>query len=238
MRIAIIPARGGSKRLPGKNIKTLSGKPLIVWTIEAALHSQLFDRVLVSTDCQSISDIAEQHGAIVPGLRPAILASDSATTNDVISHMVSVVEQRWGPTQTITLLQPTSPLRHAVNIVEAHALYQKRAAASVISVCPVEHPIQLCNTLPADGSMSGFLPKKDNLRSQELAPYYRINGAIYIFDRKFVGSISDIYGDKSYAYLMKVEESVDIDSPLDFDIAELIMSRRAAPVAARDMNTP
>lgn len=229
MKVAIIPARGGSKRLPGKNIKPLSGKPLIVWTIEAALESKLFDLVLVSTDCPSISDIAEQHGAIVPGLRPAKLASDTATTNDVISHMVSVVEPRWGKTQTITLLQPTSPLRRAINIVEAYALYEQRAATSVISVCPMDHPIQLCNTLPADGSMSGFLQKKDNIRSQELVSYYRINGAIYIFDRKFVGEISDIYGDKSYAYPMSIEESVDIDSPLDFDIAELIMSRRGVP---------
>lgn len=226
MKIAIIPARGGSKRLPGKNIKVLSGKPMIAWSIEAALNSTLFDRVLVSTDCQEISDIAEHYGAIVPCLRPAILANDTATTNDVISHMVAIVEAQWGNVNTITLLQPTSPLRTASNIVEAHALYEKMEAMSVISVCEMEHPVQLCNKLPADHSMSGFVQEKYNVRSQELESYYRINGAIYIFDRTFVGSLTGIYGDKSYAYIMKQDDSIDIDSMLDFDIAEIIMTRR------------
>ncbi|MCP2005988.1 UNVERIFIED_ORG: CMP-N-acetylneuraminic acid synthetase [Buttiauxella agrestis ATCC 33320] len=225
MRIAIIPARGGSKRLPGKNIKILSGKPLIAWSIEAAIDSNLFDRVLVSTDCEEIACVVEQYGAIVPCLRPAVLASDTATTCDVISHMVEIAENKWGKVRNITLLQPTSPLRKAVNIVEAHTLYEKMAANSVISVCQMEHPVQLCNKLPADHSMSGFLQKKNNLRGQELEPYYRINGAIYIFERKFVGALSDIYGDKSYAYLMRQEESVDIDNQLDFTFAELMMSQ-------------
>ncbi|NDO83371.1 CMP-N-acetylneuraminic acid synthetase [Citrobacter sp. NCU1] len=226
MKIAIIPARGGSQRLPGKNIKNLSGKPMIAWSIEAALNSTLFDLVLVSTDCQQISDIAEHYGAIVPCLRPAGLASDTATTNDVISHMVDIVEARWGDVDTITLLQPTSPLRTTLNIVEAHALYEEMDALSVISVCEMEHPVQLCNKLPADRSMSGFIQEKYNVRSQELESHYRINGAIYIFDRAFVGSLTTIYGDKSYAYIMRQDESVDIDSMLDFDIAEIIMTRR------------
>ncbi|MDA8481157.1 acylneuraminate cytidylyltransferase family protein [Citrobacter sp. Awk 4] len=226
MKIAIIPARGGSKRLPGKNIKILSGKPMIAWSIEAALNSTLFDLVLVSTDCREISDIAEHYGAVVPCLRPATLASDAATTNDVISHMVEVVEARWGGVDTITLLQPTSPLRTTSNIVEAHQLYEEMDALSVISVCEMEHPVQLCNKLPADHSMSGFIQEKYNVRSQELESYYRINGAIYIFDRVFVGSLTAIYGDKSYAYIMRQDESIDIDSLLDFDIAEIIMTRR------------
>ncbi|WET39828.1 cytidylyltransferase domain-containing protein [Citrobacter enshiensis] len=226
MKIAIIPARGGSRRLPGKNIKNLSGKPMIAWSIEAALNSTLFDLVLVSTDCQEISDIAEHYGAIVPCLRPAILASDTATTNDVISHMVAIVEAQWGNVNTITLLQPTSPLRTASNIVEAHELYEKMDALSVISVCKMEHPVQLCNKLSADHSMSGFVQEKYNVRSQELEDHYRINGAIYIFDRTFVGSLTRIYGDKSYAYIMRQDDSIDIDSMLDFDIAEIIMTRR------------
>lgn len=226
MKIAIIPARSGSKRLPGKNIKMLSGKPLIAWSIAAALDSNLFDLVLVSTDCMEISCIAEQYGATVPCLRPAILASDTATTNDVISHMVAVVEDYWGKVNNITLLQPTSPLRKASNIVEAHELYEKMVASSVISVCQMEYPFQLCNKLPVDHSMSGFLMKKDNVRSQELEPCYRINGAIYVFDRKFVGALTEIYGDNSYAYIMRQDESIDIDTSLDFDIAEVIMMRR------------
>lgn len=226
MKIAIIPARGGSKRLPGKNLKSLLGKPLIAWSIDAALACGLFDLVLVSTDCKGIAKVAEQYGALVPGLRPAILSTDTATTNDVVSHMVEEVECRWGVVKNITILQPTSPLRHASNIIEAHALYEEKEALSVISVCLMEHPIQLCNQLPADLSMSGFLRKEHNIRSQDLEPNYRINGAIYIVDRKLVGSLSDIYGDRSYAYLMKQEQSIDIDELLDFEIAEAIMSRR------------
>lgn len=226
MKIAIIPARGGSKRLPGKNIKPLLGKPLIAWSIEAALASELFDLVLVSTDCQEIASIAEQYGAIVPGLRPSALASDRATTNDVVTHMVGKVEEIWGGVKSITLLQPTSPLRKIASIVEAHELYERMDALSVISVCQMEHPIQLCNKLPADHSMLGFLRKQNNARSQDLEPYHRINGAIYIFDRRYVGSLSDIYGGRSYAYVMEQYESIDIDQPLDFEIAEAIMARR------------
>ncbi|MHA1066731.1 acylneuraminate cytidylyltransferase family protein [Enterobacter ludwigii] len=226
MKIAIIPARAGSKRLPGKNLKLLSGKPLVAWTIEAARNSQLFDRIVVSTDSKEIAAVAEKFGATVPGLRPAALANDTATTNDVISHTVAIAEERWGKVQTITLLQPTSPLRNAKNILEAHAIYEKMAATSVISVCQLEHPVQLCNTLPADHSMSEFLPKKNNLRSQDFEPYYRINGAIYIFERNFVGALTDIYSGKSYAYLMKHEESIDIDDLMDFEFAEFIMLRR------------
>lgn len=226
MKIAIIPARGGSKRLPGKNLKLLSGKPLVAWTIEAARNSQLFDRVVVSTDCKEIAAVAETFGATVPGLRPAELANDTATTNDVISHTVAIAEKLWGKVQNITLLQPTSPLRNSENILEAHAIYEKMAATSVISVCQLEHPVQLCNTLPADHSMSEFLPKKNNLRSQNFEPYYRINGAIYIFDRSFVGALTDIYSGKSFAYLMKHEDSIDIDDLMDFEFAEFIMLRR------------
>lgn len=225
MKIAIIPARSGSKRLPGKNIKMLLGKPLIAWTIEAALTSKLFDLVLVSTDSKEIADISEQYGAIVPGLRPTLLASDTATTNDVVAHMVSLVESRWGKVNNVTLLQPTSPLRTSENIINAYELYNKMRSSSVISVCLTEHPIQLCNRLPRNLSMSGFISKDNNVRGQELEPYYRVNGAIYIFERKFVGSLSDIYHEHSYAYIMRQDESIDIDQQLDFDIAELILSR-------------
>ncbi|HGY1050176.1 TPA: pseudaminic acid cytidylyltransferase [Aeromonas salmonicida subsp. pectinolytica] len=220
--IAIIPARGGSKRLPNKNILPFSGKPLITWTIEAALESKLFDMVLVSTDSQEIADIATHAGATVPFLRPAKLASDTATTNDVISHMVKWIEVHYRAVSRITLLQPTSPLRDANNIKEAMALYDMKNALAVISVCELEHPIQYCNRLPADLSMEGFLPTAANRRSQELETYYRLNGAIYIFGREFVGNMSDIYSKGSLAYIMSKYKSIDIDDEFDFNMAEFI----------------
>lgn len=225
LNIAIIPARGGSKRLPGKNIKLLAGKPLICWTIDAAFQSKLFDLVLVSTDSPDIAYIAQEAGAIVPGLRPSELASDKATTNDVITHMVDIVEQQWEQVSTITLLQPTSPLRKAENIRAAYDLFVKKQASSVVSVCRLEHPLQLCNRLPRDGCMHNFIRPENNKRTQDLEPYYRVNGAIYIFDRQFVGHIVDIYCKKSYAYVMSMEESIDIDEQFDFDVAELMFSR-------------
>ncbi|WP_421203201.1 cytidylyltransferase domain-containing protein [Aeromonas sp. 602658] len=226
LSIAIIPARGGSKRLPNKNVLPLSGKPLIVWTIEAALDSQLFDMVLVSTDSQVIADVSMSAGAAIPFLRPAELASDTATTNDVICHMVEWVETHYSPVTKVTLLQPTSPLRDVDNIKEAMALYDEKEASAVISVCEVDHPIQYCNRLSSDLSMNGFIPAIKNMRSQELEIYYRLNGAIYIFDRSFVGSLSDIYSDGSFAYIMDKDKSIDIDGELDFLLATLMFDKR------------
>lgn len=220
--IAIIPARGGSKRLPNKNILPLAGKPLIVWTIEAALESQLFDMVLVSTDSQDIADVSMSVGASVPFLRPTELASDTATTNDVISHMVEWVEAQYGPVCRVALLQPTSPLRTADNIKKAMALYDEKRATAVISVCELDHPIQYCNRLPSDLSMNGFIPITANKRSQELESYYRLNGAIYILARGCVGFLSNIYTDGAFAYLMDKNSSVDIDDEFDFKLAEFI----------------
>lgn len=224
LKIAIIPARGGSKRLPNKNILPLDGKPLIVWTIEAALDSQLFDMVLVSTDSQDIADISISAGAMVPFLRPVELASDTATTNDVVSHMVKWVEAEHDVVELVALLQPTSPLRDADNIKDAMKLYEEKNAASVISVCELDHPIQYCNRLPSDRSMNGFISVTENKRSQELEPYYRLNGAIYIFARRFVGALSEIYSDGAFAYVMDKNSSVDIDDEFDFKMARFIKS--------------
>ncbi|WP_345866582.1 acylneuraminate cytidylyltransferase family protein [Shewanella algae] len=222
MNIAIIPARGGSKRLPNKNILPLGGKPLIVWTIEAARQSKAFDLVLVSTDSETIAKVSLSAGATVPFLRPAELASDTATTNDVVSHMVAWVESQYGVVQRVALLQPTSPLRTAQHIQEAMALYDDKSASAVVSVCELDHPIQYCNRLPADHCLEGFITPAANRRSQEFEPFYRINGAIYLFDRLHVGDLSGIYCDSSYAYRMDKKSSVDIDDEFDFILAVAI----------------
>ncbi|MFM4981846.1 cytidylyltransferase domain-containing protein [Aeromonas caviae] len=223
LKIAIIPARGGSKRLPGKNIKPLAGKPLIRWTTQAALASGEFDMVIVSTDSQAIADIAMQDaGVIFPGLRPAELAGDMATTNDVISHVVQWVEEHYSMVDMIAILQPTSPLRTAQQIKEAVALYKNKKATAVVSVCELEHPVQYCNRLPKDHSLNYFITPSVNKRSQDLEPFYRLNGAIYLFDRQHVGDLSGIYCENSYAYLMDKKSSVDIDDEFDFILAEVI----------------
>lgn len=183
LNVAIIPARGGSKRLPNKNIKLLGGKPLIVWTIEAAITSNLFD-IIVTTDSDEIASIARSVGVSVPFIRPAELSTDIASTHDVISHAVDWIEENEGKVSRITLLQPTSPLRTAVDITQAMTMYDTKQASAIVSVCQTEHPIQFSNTLPVNLTMTHLIRKSDNKRSQDLEPSGRLNGAIYIFGRK------------------------------------------------------
>ena len=223
MKIAIIPARGGSKRLPGKNIKLLGDRPLIVWTIEAAIKSEIFDHVFVSTDSEEIASISREYGAEVPFLRPDELASDTATTNDVVTHLVDWYEtESNNKVSTIAILQPTSPLRNASHINEAFNEMEAKNAKAIISVCELEHPIQFCNQLGSDGSMAGFVNPKSIKRTQDLDPTYRLNGAIYIFDRSYVSRMNDLYSEGTYAYIMSSRDSVDIDTKDDFKIATFL----------------
>ncbi|EHF4930727.1 pseudaminic acid cytidylyltransferase [Enterobacter hormaechei] len=223
-KIALIPARGGSKRLPDKNIKLLNGKPLIAWTIIAAKESALFDEVIVSTDSENIAAIAKHYGANVPFIRPQNISNDNATTAEVVNHAVNFIQDvEKVSIDTICLLQPTSPLRTTTHIKEAFALYKEKKAKSVISVCKVEHSIQLCNKLSDTLSMEGFIKPENNIRSQEHAVYYRLNGAIYIFDKIHFKDISKIYDKNSYAYIMNRTSSIDIDEKEDFIFAESLL---------------
>ncbi|TVO35735.1 cytidylyltransferase domain-containing protein [Vibrio algivorus] len=177
--IAIIPARGGSQRLPRKNVLPLQGKPLIGWTIEAAWQSKYVDRVLVSTDDIEIATISKQFGAEVPELRPHRLASDSASTHDVIEH---VLNSFCHDEYAFILLQPTSPLRCSIDIDFAWELFTQKQVDGVISVCPCEHSPLWSNHLSTDLSLDGFIRSDNNKRSQDLDEYHRLNGAIYTRD--------------------------------------------------------
>lgn len=224
--IAIIPARGGSKRLPGKNIKNLCGRPLIVWTIDAALQSKLFDRIIVSTDSDAIRNIAISAGAEVPYLRSPELSSDTATTNDVVTDIVSWLENSGDDVSTVTILQPTSPLRTDEDIVKAFNLMREKKAKAIVSVCKVEHPVQYCNLLADDLSMHNFIDTGNIRRTQDLPVYYRLNGAIYIFNRDYVSNINHIYNEGTFAYVMDRFNSIDIDEQIDFELATILMSKR------------
>ena len=226
MKIAIIPARGGSKRLPGKNIKLLGGKPLIAWTIEAAIKSNIFDHVFVSTDSKEIASVSRDYGAKVPFLRPAELSSDTATTNDVVTHLISWFEKEYGQeVSNIAILQPTSPFRNDEHIIEAFEEMKTKHAKAIVSVCELEHPIQFCNKLGLDGSMDGFIKEENIKRTQDLDPTYRLNGAIYIFDREYVGRMNELYREGTYAYVMKPRLSIDIDTENDFKLAEFLIKK-------------
>ena len=227
MKIAVIPARGGSKRLPGKNVKNFCGKPLIQWTIDAAIESEVFDRVCVSTDSDEIALVARQCGAEVPFLRPKELASDTSTTASALTHFVETLEQQDGLSISyVCLLQPTSPLRSAEDIRNADRLLTGENLDAVISVCELEHPIHWCNRLGPELSMKGFTKPAINVDSQDQGVYYRLNGAIYFCRKSVATKLESLYNDnvESRAYVMDQISSVDIDTELDFAIAETAIS--------------
>ena len=221
--LAVIPARGGSKRLPRKNVLDLAGKPLIAWTIEAGLRSRYVDSVVVSSDDNEILKISRQFGASVIH-RPDILASDTATSFDVIKHSIDNV---GGEYDYIVLLQPTSPFRNEKHIDEAIELLVSKNAEAVIAVCEVEHSPLWSNTLGNELSMEGFLPEVDSSkRSQDLEAYYRLNGAIYICERnKLLGQKTFFLKHNIYAYIMERESSIDIDEEIDFQFSSFMMKR-------------
>lgn len=223
--LAVIPARGGSKRLPRKNVRHLSGKPLIAWTIEAANQCHYIDRTIVSTEDEEIAAISRRFGADVPFARPLHLASDDVTTIDVILNVVATLSSSNEKYDYVVVLQPTSPLRTSKHLTEAIELMLEKNARSIVSVSPAEHHPLWCNTLPDDLSMTAFVRAEvRNKRSQDLPIYYRLNGAIYIcavelleHERTLLPSVDSI------AYRMSPEVSLDIDSKDDFMHARCIM---------------
>ena len=220
--IAIIPARSGSKGLKDKNIKLLGGKPLIAYSIEAALQSGIFSSVMVSTDSEKYAEIARAYGAEVPFLRSEDTSSDSASSWDVVKEVLNKYAHQGEKFTMFTLLQPTSPLRTYKDIQNAYHLFNENSAVSVVSVCEMEHSPLWSNTLPENGSLAGFLSRANNAQRQKLNKYYRINGAIYMVSCEAFDADDNIYRDGGFAYIMPSEASIDIDTELDFKIAETI----------------
>jgi CMP-N,N'-diacetyllegionaminic acid synthase len=220
--LVIIPARGGSKRLPRKNVLELSGKPLIVWSIEAGLKSKYIDKVVVTSDDDEILSISKEYGAEIIK-RPDYLANDTAKTFDAIKHTIENMQKY----DYIVLLQPTSPLRNEFHIDEAIELLELKKADAVVSVCEMEHSPLWSNTLPKDDNMNSFLKDEVlNKRSQDLETYYRLNGAIYICKtEKLLSEESFFLKDNIFAYKMDRLNSIDIDEEIDFLIAKIIKER-------------
>lgn len=220
--LAIIPARGGSKRLPRKNILELHGKPLISWTIEAALNSYYLDAVAVTSDDDTILGIAKKLGVLAIK-RPEQLANDTATTFDVIKHAIETIDEHY---EYVVLLQPTSPLRDAKHIDEAIRRLEVKKADAIVSVCMVDHSPLWMNTLPLNESMESFLTLESNKRSQDLPDYYRINGAIYIcLTSKLLAEQTFFIAQNIFAYVMDATSSVDIDTEFDFKYADFLMRK-------------
>ena len=226
-RIAIIPARGGSKRLPGKNRMLLGGKPLIAWTIEAAIESGQFDEVLVSTDDAEIAEISKVYGASVPFLRPPGISGDNASSFDVVAHALDFYARHQKAFDEVMLLQPTSPLRNADHIIDAILLAKERGADAVVSVSESGHNPLWCGELDEDGDMSTFLDKNFlGKRSQDLPVFYCLNGAIYLCKTKrLLQEQSFLLSNNIYAFKIQRECSIDIDERIDFELASLLIEK-------------
>jgi len=217
--LAIIPARGGSKRLPRKNVLPLAGKPLIVWTIEAGLNSRCIDKVIVTSDDDEILKVSSEAGSTIIK-RPHKLAKDNTNINDVIKHTIKIHEEHY---DIVVVLQPTSPLRKAEDIDNAFEFMGQTKAPSVISVCKANKPLSWHFSLEENGMLNPVFKNKIILNSQENESTYIPNGALYISTIEYFKRTNSFYGRLTVAYIMSQEKSVDIDSQFDFDIAEAVI---------------
>ena len=223
--LAVITARGGSKGVPQKNIRPLLGKPLIAYTIQAALQSKTLNRTIVSTDDETIAHVSKQYGAEVPFLRPQHLATDAATSLSVLQHAVRYLADKEDYlADIIVCLQPTSPLRSAEDIDQAVTLCLRTGSDSVVSLCQAEHHPYWMEKVVA-GRIYPLMEADDEKyqRRQDLPPVYQLNGAIRVIKRNILLEEERMAGDNALAYIMPQERSIDIDTPIDFKIAELIL---------------
>jgi len=223
--IGLITARGGSKSIPQKNIKMLAGKPLIAWTIEVALQCKYLSRIIVSTDDEKIAEVARQWGAEVPFIRPAELARDDSSSISAVLHAIHWLEEKEGfCPEYIMQLQPTSPFRTAEDISRAIELAKDRHAVAVVSVCEAERHPYLCKRILDDGTLADFMKTDINyLRRQDFPPAYALNGAIYLNQRGALLRDQTDLPEGTVAYVMPQERSIDIDTPWDWHLAELIL---------------
>ena len=223
--IALIPARGGSKGIPRKNVLLVGGQPLIAWTIAAALAAPGVSRVLVSTDDPEIAAVARAHGAEVPFLRPAALATDSASSLEVALHALDWLEKEELITpEYLLLLQPTSPLRRSTDIVAAMQLAATQDADAVLGVCEAAPHPYLARTVSSEGVISDFLPISPKPATrQEYPPAYVINGALYLIRSATLRAERTFQPPGALACIMPVERSLDIDTPWEMRLVDLLL---------------
>lgn len=226
--LGIIPARGGSKGVPGKNIKKLNGEPLISYSVKEAKKSKYIDRLIVSTDDENIANVVLKYGVEVPFMRPKELAQDNSLAIDNYIYTINRMEKEFNyKVDAIAIFQPTSPLRTVQHIDEAVKLFINKNSDSVVSVCEVEHSPYWYKNMNNKNILSDFIScENSNANRQELPKVYRPNGAIFIFKRELIMNLKTYYTQNSYGYIMSQEDSVDIDTPLDFKIAEVIINER------------
>jgi len=223
--LALITARGGSKRIPNKNIKNLCGKPLIEWSIDALKNLDNICDILVSTDNQDIADISNQPGVIVPWLRPKHLAQDSSSSVEVAIHALNWYQENYSKVDGLLLIQPTSPFRTSETILKGIELFEENNKKSVISFSPArDHPLWCFEF--KDGLMKKYINDGEkHMRSQDLPSAYVTNGAFYLITPKNLSKNQSFYEGSIVPLIMdNFKESIDIDTKWDWEIAELICS--------------
>jgi len=222
--IAIIPARSGSKGLKDKNILELNGNPLLAYSIIAAQESGLFDEIMVSTDSEIYAEIAKKWGASVPFLRSTENSTDKAGSWDVVKEVLINYKSLGKEYDTVTLLQPTSPLRTKEDIINAFETLENTSSDAVTSVCETDHSPLWCMTLDESRSLIEFRKNMADCPRQQLCTYYRFNGAIYIRRISYNDNDIQILSNTETAYIMDRKHSIDIDTEIDFRIAECFMN--------------
>jgi N,N'-diacetyllegionaminate synthase len=228
--LAVIPARGGSRSIPRKNLQTVAGRPLIAWTIDAARRARRVDRVIVTTEDEEIAAVAREWGAEVPMLRPAELARDDTPGIEPVIHAVSWLHEHEGyDPDVVLILQPTSPLRLADDIDASVSLYHERGVKALISVCRNAHPDSWTSKMTPDGILTEFRPQlEEPTVRQEGADRYGQNGAIYLIDRAHLVAQHTLYADSTLAYVMPADRSLDIDDAWQLTAAGAWLSNRHA----------
>jgi CMP-N,N'-diacetyllegionaminic acid synthase len=229
--LAVIPARGGSKGIPGKNLTSLSGKPLISYSIQAALNALTVDRILVSTDDINIAKVSMDLGAEVPFLRPVHLASDVAPMIGVVQHALLWAQEQSDEIEAVVLLQPTSPLRTSKHIDDCVKLFRTYKPDSVVSVIEVPHQFNPLSVMSLDqnGRLISFADNKPApTRRQDKPKFYARNGPSIVVCHPSTILNGSLYGINCIPYLMASEDSVDIDEPDDIALVEKIFHSKSA----------
>lgn len=222
MNIAVIPARGGSKRIPRKNIKEFAGKPMIAWSIEAAQASGLFDHIIVSTDDLEIADVAKKWGAEVPFMRPQELADDYATTRPVINHAIREFKQSWGCPDYVCTIYSTAPFIEVDDIKQGLQQLVFSGTDFAFSVTSFPYPIQRALKLTATGGVAMFQPEHRKTRSQDLESAYHDAGQFYWGRTEAFLEDRDTFSSASVPIILPNWRVVDIDNEEDWQRAELL----------------
>lgn len=219
--LAVVPARGGSKGVPRKNVREVGGRPLIAWSLQAARESRYVDTTIVSTDDEEIAAVARAHGGTVPFMRPSALATDQAPTIDVVLDAL----QRCPDHQWVLLLQPTSPLRLAADIDTAIDNCLKANAPSCVSVCAAQESPYWMYAITNDGHMKPIVPATAHTRRQDLPPAYSLNGAIYLARVDWLQRERAFVRPETVAYEMPLARSLDIDTESDLLQLQTLLER-------------